>query len=62
MKASIDRALCIGCGLCEEICPEVFAMGDDAIALVVLEAVPPELDEKTRDAASSCPVEAILLS
>lgn len=62
MKASVDRELCIGCGLCAEICPEVFAMGDDSIAFVICEESPASAQESVQDAAASCPVEAIRLS
>ena len=34
MKANVDQNLCSGCGLCEQVCPEVFEMGDDNIAKV----------------------------
>jgi ferredoxin len=59
MKAVVDRDLCIGCNLCVEICPEVFSMGDDMIARAIEDDIPPELEEKARDAAASCPVDAI---
>jgi ferredoxin len=62
MKAVVNRDLCIGCSLCAEICPEVFVMSDDMIAQVVADPVPPALEDQARDAASSCPVEAISLS
>ena len=62
MKAVVLRDLCIGCGLCAEICPEVFAMGDDMIARVIVDAVPAAFEDQARDASSSCPVEAIEMS
>ena len=58
MKASVDKDLCIGCGLCAEICPAVFQMDDDQ-AVAKLETVPPEAEDACRDAAQQCPVEAI---
>lgn len=61
MKATIKNELCIGCGLCAEICPEVFAMGDDMIARVILAETPADLQGRIQDAALSCPVEAIEL-
>ncbi|MCK9252223.1 MAG: ferredoxin [Clostridiaceae bacterium] len=59
MKATVDRDLCIGCGLCAEICPEVFEMDDESIAQVIVDVIPPEAEETAREAAASCPVEAI---
>ena len=28
MRAFVDQDMCIGCGLCEGTCPEVFRMND----------------------------------
>lgn len=61
MRATVDGDLCIGCGLCAEICPEVFIMNDEAIAEVIADPVPAEAAEKAREAAASCPVEAITI-
>jgi ferredoxin len=58
MKATVDPDLCIGCGLCPEICPDVFEMpGDKAFAKV--DPVPPEAEAACRDAAEQCPSSAI---
>ncbi|OQY06081.1 MAG: 4Fe-4S ferredoxin [Planctomycetales bacterium 4572_13] len=48
------------CGLCVDTCPEVFQMGDE-IAEVIIDNVPPELEETTQQAADECPVEAIVI-
>lgn len=51
---------CTSCGLCEDICPEVFVVEDTA---VVKEGVNFEdYDEQIREAADSCPVEVIEFS
>jgi ferredoxin len=59
MKAKIDAGSCTGCAACCEACPEVFEMGDDAIAKVKADPVPAGCEDKVRDAASSCPVTCI---
>lgn len=57
LRAIVDKNLCIGCGLCPEICPAVFAMGDDEKAFVKEDA---DYDAGCcREAADSCPVGAI---
>ncbi|MHC5000615.1 MAG: ferredoxin [Planctomycetota bacterium] len=43
-----------------DTCPEVFEMGDE-IAEVIVDNVPPELEETAQQAADECPVEAIVI-
>lgn len=57
MKVSVDPDLCIACGLCEEICPEVFELGDNETAQVIGD--PEGHEDETQEAADSCPTEAI---
>ncbi len=48
---------CTSCGLCEEICPEVFKQKDQA---TVMEGVNySDYEAKIKEAAESCPVEVI---
>lgn len=60
MDVSINSG-CIGCGLCPEVCPEVFRMGDDALAEVYT-APTEDLYDKVNEAAQSCPVSVIEIS
>ena len=59
MKAIVDKNLCIGCGICVEVCPEVFEMGDDNKAQAKVKLVSPEAESSCRDAADQCPESAI---
>jgi ferredoxin len=57
-KVSIDASLCVGCGLCEQGCPEVFEMGDDGIAHVKSQVCD---QHNLSEVAEQCPVQAIIL-
>lgn len=51
---------CTACGLCEDICPEVFKVEDVA---TVNEGVNfDDYEEKIKEATDSCPVEVIKFS
>ena len=60
MEVYVDPELCIACGDCIDICPEVFEMGE-AIAQVKVNEVPEEFEAATREAADECPVSAIIV-
>lgn len=75
MKVWIDQDLCTGDGLCEEICPQVFIMGDDGLAYVVdagvtldtpggseqMAEVPEVNEDAVVEAAEECPGECIFV-
>jgi ferredoxin len=58
MKATVDKDLCAGCGVCFDVCPEVFEMKDDKAEVKVC-PIPPEAETSCREAADQCPTEAI---
>ena len=60
MTVKIDADLCTACGLCTDDVPEVFTMGDD-VAEVVDADVPEDQEDAVKDAADSCPSEAIIV-
>ena len=53
-KITVNES-CIGCGACTAVAPDVFEIGDDGLAVVVSE----EYIDGAKEAAESCPVEAI---
>jgi len=75
MKVWIDQDLCTGDGLCEEICPDVFALLDDGLAYVkeggkvlnepggaeAVVNVPAGMEEAVVESADECPGECIFI-
>lgn len=54
----VDQQECIGCGLCEEICPEVFHLVDEKSTVIG----PDKCDScDIEEAVASCPSEAITM-
>ena len=53
---SVDQALCTGCGLCVELCPEVFVWGADGKAQAVKDYCEVHSVEEIAD---QCSAEAI---
>lgn len=59
MKAIVNQEECISCGMCIDICPEVFSYNEEDKSQAIDEEVPDKLEEKTLEAKNSCPVDAI---
>jgi ferredoxin len=51
---------CTACGLCADICPEVFVVEDQAT--VIEGVIYVDYEEQIKEAADSCPVEVIKYS
>jgi len=56
-KIIIDQNLCVGCGACASLCPEVFKLQDDGKARIINENDGEKCDCDM--VANSCPVGAI---
>lgn len=61
MKPVVDADLCIGCGMCESVCPEAFRLEEDGLSHPVAETIGEDLYECAREAQDSCPTDAISL-
>lgn len=59
VKVIYDK--CIGCGKCYALCPEVFTLDDEGIAIVrtAFDICDNEIDEKIEQAKRVCPTNAI---
>lgn len=60
VNVEVDQSLCVMCGMCIGICPEVFEEGDSGKARVV-----PDSDKTkpcVKEAEEGCPVEAIMVT
>lgn len=56
MVVSVDQALCTGCGVCVDLCPEVFAWGSDGkVSVIKQESESCNIEE----VSDQCPAEAI---
>jgi len=58
MSISVDKNLCLGCGTCAAICPDVFVMNAEGKAEVISQ----ENIDCAKNAAASCPTQAILVN
>ncbi len=58
MKFVVNEG-CIGCGMCEATCPEVFSMTDEGVAKAIETDVPAELEASAEEAMEGCPVGVI---
>jgi len=57
-KVTLDTSTCVGCGLCEQSCPEVFEVQGDGIAHVKAQACK---EHNLQEVAEQCPVSAIAI-
>jgi ferredoxin len=61
MRVVVDRDLCEGNAVCMKVAPEVFVVGDDDQARILIERPDEDLREKVEAAVRRCPRQAIAL-
>lgn len=47
--------------MCASSCPEVFGIGDDGTASVIVDEVPDDAEDSAQEAADNCPASAITI-
>jgi ferredoxin len=62
VKVWVDPQRCQGHALCEMIAPDAFQLDEiDGHSSAVFDEVPPDQEDKVREAARSCPEQAIFI-
>jgi ferredoxin len=62
MRVFVDPELCMGCGVCESIAPDIFELGDELHAKVILDPIPEKYRYVVEEAIAECPEIAIELT
>jgi ferredoxin len=61
MGVEVDRDLCESNAVCVGIAPDLFDLGDDDLARLLVDDVPSEREAQAREAAGLCPKIALTL-
>ena len=57
--AAVDRASCQGHARCVSLCPDVFDLDDDGLAVVLAVSIEHDLLDPVKQAVANCPERAI---
>jgi len=60
LRVEVDQELCISCGACIDICPDVFEWNEEDKARTIVEEVPADMEEQAHEAVDNCPTNAII--
>ncbi len=61
MRVEVDRDLCESNAVCVGIAPDIFDLGDDDLARVLVDEVPPDREVDAREGVGLCPKIALKL-
>ncbi len=59
MKAKVIENICIGCGACQALVPDMFEINDNGVAHATKTIIPEDLQELAEEAKDNCPTNAI---
>jgi ferredoxin len=59
MRVEVDRDVCEANGVCEDVAPEVFRVGEDDVLQILQPEPPAELHDRVREAVLRCPKAAL---
>lgn len=59
VRIEIDRNACEANGVCVGVVPEALELGDDDVLHLRLTLLPADLEQRAREAARSCPKQAL---
>ncbi|HEX3032051.1 MAG TPA: ferredoxin [Bacillota bacterium] len=63
MKTEVDQELCISCGACVSVSPEIYDWnGDEKAEAKNGGNVPEGMEDEAQEAADGCPTEAIKIN
>ncbi len=61
VKVRIDEDTCIGCGVCEQMVPQVFKINMETMKAEVIAQPTEDLEDAVRSAAEACPTGSIII-
>lgn len=61
MRVKIDKEKCHGHNRCVALAPDIFDVDDDGLAVVMLDSIPADQENKVRRAELACPERAITI-
>lgn len=62
MKVHVDYNRCTGHGFCEGIADDIFEVGQDGVAHLLIEEVDEDRVDEVREAVAECPTRALSTS
>jgi len=62
MRAFVDQEGCISCGLCIDVCPEVFSYNENDVSQAIEGEIPKDCLDKAEESRDGCPVSVIDLT